>query len=128
MQAREHFYIDGQWLSPADRGAIDVRSAATEEIIGRVPRGRAAAAAVAVGAARRAFERWSQTTAGERAEWLRKLADALESRVEDIATTISQEVGMPITMSTPVQAQLPVTVARAFATIAGDANLEERIG
>jgi len=34
---------------------------------------------------------------------------------------------MPITMSTIVQAQLPVSVARAFAQIGEDARFEERI-
>ena len=128
MQTRQHFYIGGEWLRPTGAETIDVRSAATEEIIGRIPRGDAADVDAAVRAARRAFDDWSQTSGAERAEWLRKLAGALDSRVQDIATTISQEVGMPITMSVPVQAQLPVTVAKAFAAIAEEANLEERIG
>src|SRR4029453_1478373 len=59
---------------------------------------------------------------------LRKLATALESRVQDIARMISQEVGMPITMSTIIQAQLPVNITKTFAELATNTHLEEQIG
>ncbi len=129
MKVYEHFYIDGRWQTPAGTGTIDVRSAATEELIGRIPKGSAADVDRAVAAARRAFDSgWALTTTDERAEWLRKLAGALEARVQDIATTISQEVGMPIRMSTPVQAQLPVSVTRSYADLITTVSLEEQIG
>jgi acyl-CoA reductase-like NAD-dependent aldehyde dehydrogenase len=125
----DRFYIGGQWLLPRDADDIDVQSASTEEVIGRVPRGTVEDVEAAVRAARAAFDGgWAQTSPAERAEWLRTLAGALESRVPDIATTISQEVGMPITMSTIVQAQLPVTVTRGFAQLAEEAHLQEEIG
>src|SRR5262245_48738174 len=109
MREYAHFYIDGRWTAPGDSGNIAVHSASTEEVIGRVPRGTSEDVDTAVRAARTAFDGgWAETSPSERADWLRKLADALEARVPDIATTISQEVGMPITMSTVVQAQLPV--------------------
>ena len=63
----------------------------------------------------------------DRRGW-RSSAAALEKRVPDIATTISQEVGMPITMSTTVQAQLPVRIARTFATLASDVDIREEVG
>jgi acyl-CoA reductase-like NAD-dependent aldehyde dehydrogenase len=129
MKTYAHFYIDGGWQAPAGRETIDVRSASTEEVIGRIPKGTAADVDRAVAAARRAFDAgWGSTTTAERAEWIRKLAAALESRVQDIATTISQEVGMPIRMSTPVQAQLPVNVARTYAELVTGIELEEQIG
>ncbi len=129
MRIYDHFYIDGAWQQPSDTDEIDVRSAATEEVIGRVPRGTADDVERAVRAARAAFDgEWGRTTPAERSAWLRTLADALEARVQDVATTISQEVGMPITMSTIVQAQLPVNVMRSFATLADSALFEEEIG
>jgi aldehyde dehydrogenase (NAD+) len=125
----EHFYIDGGWQKPSGNETLDVRSAATEEVIARVPKGAKGDVDRAVAAARRAFDSgWSQTTPAERAEWLRKLAAALEARVQDIATTISQEVGMPIKMSTIIQAQLPINITRTFAEIAANAHFEERVG
>ena len=129
MKTYEHFYIDGRWQKPSGSETIDVHSASTEEVIGRIPKGTAADVDRAVAAARRAFDSgWGQTTTAERAEWIGKLAAALESRVQDIATTISQEVGMPIRMSTPVQAQLPVNVTRTYADLITGIDLEEQVG
>jgi betaine-aldehyde dehydrogenase len=129
MRSYDHFYIAGGWQQPSDTEDIDVRSASTEEVIGRVPRGTADDVDRAVRAARAAFDSgWGLTTPAERAGWLHKLAAALEARVPDIATTISQEVGMPITMSTIVQAKSPVNVTRSFATLAESASFEEQIG
>ena len=137
VKVYDHFYIDGAWQAPAGSGPstslgashIEVRSASTEEVIGRVPQGTADDVDRAVRAARRAFDAgWSQTTAPERAAWLRALATALEARVADVAATISQEVGMPIAMSTIVQAQLPVKVTRAFADLAESVTLQEEVG
>jgi acyl-CoA reductase-like NAD-dependent aldehyde dehydrogenase len=129
MRKYDSFYIDGAWQPPSDTGEIDVRSAATEEVIGRVPHGTPDDVDAAVRAARRAFDgAWGRTTVAERARWLRRLADALDSRVREVATTITEEVGTPITLSEKVQARLPVSVARTFAQIGEDASLEERIG
>ena len=129
MRSYDRFYIDGGWQPPSDTDEIDVRSASTEEVIGRVPRGTADDVDRAVRAARAAFDGgWGLTPPAERARWLRTLADALEARVQDVATTISQEVGMPITMSTIVQAQLPVSVTRSFATLAESTPFEEQVG
>ena len=112
MRTHQHFYIDGAWHRPAGPDTIEVRSAATEELIGSVPKGTPDDVDRAVRAARRAFDgHWAHTDPAERSEWLEKLAAALEKRVPDIAATISQEVGMPITMSTSVQAQLPVSIS-----------------
>ena len=129
MKSYEHFYINGGWQKPAGRDTIEVRSASTEEVIARIPKGTAEDVNRAVAAARRAFDSgWGSTTAAERAEWLQKLAAALEARVQDIAATISQEVGMPIKMSTIIQAQLPVNITKTFAELAANAHFEEQIG
>jgi acyl-CoA reductase-like NAD-dependent aldehyde dehydrogenase len=129
MKVYEHFYIDGGWQKPAGAETIDIQSASTEEVIGRIPKGTAADVNRAVAAARRAFDSgWGSTTTGDRADWIRKLAAALETRVQDIATTISQEVGMPIRMSTPVQAQLPINVTRTYADLITGIHLEEQVG
>jgi acyl-CoA reductase-like NAD-dependent aldehyde dehydrogenase len=129
MKTYESFYIDGRWQKPAGSDTIAVHSASTEEVVGRVPKGTAADVDRAVAAARRAFDGgWARTTVDERADWLRKLAAALEARVQDVATTISQEVGMPIRMSTPVQAQLPVNITRSYGDLITTVHLDEQVG
>ena len=129
MQRYLQFYIDGQWCAPAGQGAIDVHSASTEEVIAQIPEGTPADVDAAVKAARRAFYNgWGATTNEDRAVWLEKLAGALQSRTEAIARTISQEVGAPITMSTQVQAGLPVMVTGSYAKLIRESRPEQTIG
>jgi betaine-aldehyde dehydrogenase len=39
MQNRDQLYINGQWAASTGKTMIDVHSASTEEVIGRVPEG-----------------------------------------------------------------------------------------
>ena len=129
MQTYESLFIGGRWEAPTNAARIPVYSASTEDAIGSVPAGSAEDVHRAVTAARRAFDGgWAFTPPAERAAWLRKLADGLEKRKEQIARTISQEVGMPISMSTPIQAGTPVVVLRSFADLAESWPFEKNIG
>jgi len=122
-------YIDGKWQPQSGSGSIDVLSASTEEIIGSVPEGTATDIDRAARAARAAFDNgWSQTSVQERAAWLLKLAGALKERSEQIANIISQEVGSPISMSTAIQAGLPVLITSTYAQLITELKLEQEIG
>jgi len=129
MQTYEHFFVDGGWAKPAGGEHQDVVSASTEEVIGRVPLGNADDVDRAVAAARRAFEgEWGWTTPPERAEWLGKLKAALEKRADDIARTVTAEVGMPIKLSRRIQAGMPILDTGVFAKLAAELQVEEEIG
>jgi acyl-CoA reductase-like NAD-dependent aldehyde dehydrogenase len=129
MQTYESSFIGGRWQASPSAARIPVYSASTEDIIGSVAAGSAEDVSRAVAAARRAFEAgWAVAPPAERAGWLRKLADGLEKRKEQIASTISQEVGMPISMSLPIQAGAPVVVLRSFADLATTWPFERNIG
>jgi aldehyde dehydrogenase (NAD+) len=58
----------------------------------------------AVAAAKKAFPAWSQTTKEERLGYLEKLLAVYEKRSAEMAKTISQEMGAPITLATQAQA------------------------
>ena len=77
QQVKDKLYIDGQWVDPAGTETIDVVNASTEEVMGRIPQGTQEDVDLAVAAARRAFETWSQTEMAERAEVLRAIAAGL---------------------------------------------------
>ena len=127
MQTYESSFIGGRWQASPSAARIPVYSASTEDIIGSVAAGSAEDVSRAVAAARRAFESDGRSTPpAERAAWLRKLADGLEKRKEQIASTISQEVGMPISMSLPIQAGTPVVVLRSFADLADHVALRKK--
>jgi len=123
-----NLYVGGDWHPSSGTGSIDVLSASTEEVIGSIPEGTPEDVDRAARAASAAFESWSQTSVEERANWLRKLSGALKERTELIANTISQEVGTPLSMSTPVQAGLPVMVTASYAQAITDIKLEQEIG
>jgi acyl-CoA reductase-like NAD-dependent aldehyde dehydrogenase len=128
MQERDRLYINGEWVASTGGGVIEVVNPATEEVIGRIPAGTAGDAAAAVAAARAAFAGWSGTAVEERAALLMQLARGLTARAEEIAATISCEVGMPLKLSRRIQAGLPAAVMGSCARLSSDYSFEERIG
>jgi betaine-aldehyde dehydrogenase len=130
VHVRNHskLYIGGAWVAPEGTGTLDVVNATTEEIMGRIPEGDLADADRAVQAARQAFEGWAATSPAERAAFLRRLADGLEKRQQDIAEIITGEVGMPQKFSWAIQAGLPIAVMRSFADLAESYEFEEEVG
>jgi aldehyde dehydrogenase (NAD+) len=125
----EHHYYDGAWQKPATADAVDVLSSVTEEAIGRVPKGTAADVDRAVRSARAAFDgAWGQTTAGERAEWLDKLAAAMKARVPQVAEAITHEVGTAIGFATKVQVEFPIHAIGLNAKFIREYRFEEELG
>jgi acyl-CoA reductase-like NAD-dependent aldehyde dehydrogenase len=128
MHAYDSLYIDGQWVSSSGSGTIDVVNASTEEVMGSVPEGTAQDVDRAVAAARAAFETWSATDPSERAKALQALADGLGARNQEIAETITGEVGMPLFLSQMIQAGLPTAVAGTYVSLIDDVVWEEEVG
>ena len=95
MHIRERLYIDGKWVQPTGTGSIDVINPATEEIIGKIPVGSEKDIDKAASAARIAFESWSKSSIETRMEILNALSNTIKERGEDIAQTITSEVGTP---------------------------------
>ena len=120
-------YIAGRWVRAASGAALEVRNAASGDVIARVPVGSAAEADEAVLAARAAFEAWSTTPPERRAAFLERLAEGLKSRTDEIARAITAEVGMPYRLSQRVQAALPVQVLADTARLLRGHAFEERI-
>ncbi len=122
MIERNQVYIDGNWVPSQGDGTIHVVNPSDEKVIGSVPDGTAADVDAAVAAARAAFPAWSALPLEDRLARIEALAAELGARAEEIGTLISQEVGMPLGMSTMIQAGMPAATtagvpgtARAFA-------------
>ncbi|MEP7365900.1 MAG: aldehyde dehydrogenase family protein [Acidobacteriota bacterium] len=129
MHTYSDHYIDGAWRAASTLRHIDVLSASTEEIIGRIPDGSLADTDAAIQAARAAFDgHWSATTAAERADWLDKLSAALKARAQDIAETIAGEVGSPLSMAQNIQAGIPIANTASYAKLAREASFEREVG
>jgi len=128
MHERKNLYIDGHWVAPVGTQFFDIVNPATGVLFGRVPAATHAEAGQAVAAARRAAEAWGRTPAAERAAYLASIHGGLLSRAEEIARTITSEVGMPIKLSRRIQAGLPAAVLESYTTLLGEYAFEERIG
>ena len=89
------FYIDGQWVDPAQPGTFDVINPATEEVAGTVAAGSAGDVDRAVAAARKAFPSWSATSVAERVAVLENIAAEYQKRMPDIGAALTEEMGAP---------------------------------
>jgi aldehyde dehydrogenase (NAD+) len=128
MESRFKFYRNGGWVTPASSEAIEVENPATEQVLGTVPAGTATDVEEAVAAARAAFPSWSRTPVAERAQALRRIRDGLAKRQDEVAETISTEMGCPLRISTKIQAALPQTVLGAYADLIESYEFDTRVG
>ncbi len=103
---KEHlkFYINGEWVDPVTPRTLDVINPATEEPFARISLGSAADVDKAVSAAADAFEHFLRTTPQERVELFEAILAEYGKRYEEIAETISTEMGAPIWLSKAAQA------------------------
>jgi len=109
MRDCRRFYVHGEWISPSGACDFTVLNPANEEPIAVISLGGAADVDNAVSGARRAFESYSATTPEERLALLQRIIDVYRSRMDDMAMTISEEMGAPISLSRAAQA--PVGLA-----------------
>ena len=63
----------------------------------------------------------------QRALWLKKLAEGLQSRAEELTAIITAELGMPLKFSQRIQTALPLTNIEFYAGL-NEAFAEEGIG
>jgi acyl-CoA reductase-like NAD-dependent aldehyde dehydrogenase len=128
VQARDRIFIGGEWVEPQGAERLEVINSTTEEVMGTIPGCTAADVDSAVAAAREAFEIWSQTSRQERAGYLTAIAAGLGERGEEIAATISQELGMPLKLSQIVQVGLPTGQLASMPNLMEEIAWEEEIG
>jgi aldehyde dehydrogenase (NAD+) len=124
----DKIFIDGAWVPSQGTGTIDVFDSTNGEVIATIPEGTAADVDRAVAAARAAFATWSVTTAEERAKALTRIGEGLAARMDEIATVITREAGMPKWLSTIVQAGLPINSFNTAAQLAESYEYESTIG
>ena len=107
--------IDGQSRDPASGRWLDVHDPANAQAYAKVAAGDAADVEAAIAAARRAFPAWAALPHSERARWLEKLADALESRLDVFARAESEDAGKPIRLAREAEIPRAVSNLRFFA-------------
>lgn len=89
-------WIGGEWISPAGSEAVVTSPSNANEQVGLIRYSDATHVRAAEQAARHAFLTWSRLTGAARAEYLTKMAAALETHLDELATLASREMGKPI--------------------------------
>ena len=127
VQDRDTLWIGGDWVPSDGGGSIEVISPHTEQVIATVPEASTADVDNAVAAARAALESgpWATMEPAGRAEILTDLTGALGARAEDLAQTITAEMGSPIMFSHLGQVGATLMVADYYANLAKDFTFEE---
>ncbi|WP_030814892.1 aldehyde dehydrogenase family protein [Streptomyces sp. NRRL S-337] len=128
MKQHDAMYIDGSWRPAEGRGTIEVVNPADGQVIATVPAGSAEDVDAAVRAARAALPGWAATPPQERAARLAALRDQLVARADEIAATVTAELGAPLAFSKAVHAGAPIAVCGSYAELAGTYAFEEKIG
>jgi acyl-CoA reductase-like NAD-dependent aldehyde dehydrogenase/thiamine pyrophosphate-dependent acetolactate synthase large subunit-like protein len=118
-KAPEKFFIGGRWVEPMSNRRLEVISPVTEERILSYPEAGEADMDRAVAAAREAFDNgpWPRMAPSERARSLRKVADLLAGRLDDIAYAWTLQVGAPISLTKYLVGQNP-TLFNYYADLA----------
>ena len=104
MKNCRQFYIDGKWAEPARVNDFTVINPANEEPIATISLGSAEDVDRAVAAAKRAFESYSETSVSDRLLLLRRIVEIYRSKMDQMAETISLEMGAPISLAQKAQA------------------------
>ncbi|MBL6076837.1 NAD-dependent succinate-semialdehyde dehydrogenase [Belnapia sp. T18] len=89
-------HINGEWRASRSGKTLEVINPATEEVIGEVAHAGRDDLDEALEAAERGFAVWKKVSAFERAKLMRKAADILRSRADEIAALMTAEQGKPL--------------------------------
>ncbi|SHN18054.1 aldehyde dehydrogenase [Cryptosporangium aurantiacum] len=97
MRTYDELYLGERWRPSVGDHTVEVRSPATEALVGRVREAAHGDVDAAVSEARRALDdgRWSSLPAAERGEVLGRIAKIVQGRATELAALISDEVGSP---------------------------------
>src|SRR5882762_3774460 len=127
MDVRKELFIGGRFDAPSGSETIDVVCPSTENAVGQIPAGGTADMDRAVSAAREAFDQgpWPWMPVADRAAAMQRIVANLWPRVEEIATTITSEMGAAITQTRAGQASAPIAMLEYYAGLAGQVPLRE---
>src|SRR5262245_47999029 len=92
----EQLLIGGKWADASGGERFDVTNPATGEVVGSVPNGAAEDVSAAIDAASEALPEWAASSALQRGRILRRAADIIRERVDEIGSVMTAEQGKPL--------------------------------
>ncbi|HEY2787460.1 MAG TPA: NAD-dependent succinate-semialdehyde dehydrogenase [Fimbriiglobus sp.] len=91
-----NLFIGGKWSPAASGKTLAVDNPATEEVIADVAFGTRDDCKKAIDAAAKAMPAWMKLTTYDRAKVLKKTADLMRERADNLAKTLTMEQGKPV--------------------------------
>ena len=92
-------FIDGEWRGASDAGTYPVLNPATEESLGDAPAATVADVEAAIASAAEGLKVWRATQPWERSKIIRRIGELMQERIEDLARTMTLEIGKPLAQS-----------------------------
>ena len=89
-------FIDGKWQQSSSKETYDVINPATEEVIGKASKASSADIKKALQSAEKGFEIWKKVPPWERAVVIRKIADLIRKKNNELAKWMTLETGKPL--------------------------------
>jgi succinate-semialdehyde dehydrogenase/glutarate-semialdehyde dehydrogenase len=102
-------YVGGRWVEAEEGETFPVVNPATGEELARVPRMGASETRAAIEAAQSAYPAWRATVAKDRARIMRRWADLMLERLDDLALLLTAEQGKPL-----AEARTEIAYAASF--------------
>ncbi len=127
MQDKKNFYINGEWVSPIESRILQVINPATEEPCAEISLGGKKDVDVAVEAAKKAFETWGFVSKEEKLVFFEKLYEIYKKNWDQMAKTISLEMGAPIDFSTELQTKTGASHIKSFKNILKEFKFERTL-
>lgn len=119
-------YIGGKYVDGHSGEYIRVENPATKQTVAQVPLGDEADVDYAVQEAAKGLEIWSGMSGEERSEYLYRMAEYFDSHQEEIAATVTEELGAPVSMSLDWHVSAAGNEIRYYADIAKSFPYEEK--
>lgn len=108
-------FINGEFVPASSGSVLDNINPATGKKYGELPDSDVEDVTLAVGAAKRAFTSWSNTSSKERSIILNKIADLIERDLEALALAETLDNGKPLNISRSVDIPRAIDNFRFFA-------------
>ena len=89
-------FIDGKWQASEKKETYDVINPATEEIIGKASKATSADVDKALKSAEKGFKIWKKISPWDKAAIIRKIADLMRKKNNELAKWMTLETGKPI--------------------------------
>jgi acyl-CoA reductase-like NAD-dependent aldehyde dehydrogenase len=126
LDGPSRLFVGGEWRDATTR--VDVVSPHTGTVIAQAPGASPADVDDAVAAARRAFDDgpWPRLDPAERIVVMRRLAELYGEGKKELATTITAEMGAPISFAKRAQVGLPLFMMQALCGVAEAHEWTER--